>query len=107
MLAEIYYEVDEYNKLYLEKIAGYASNINWYPRRKIGCLSMSEIMTILIFYHYSHYKNFKHYYEQYVCKDLKKDFPILVGYDRFIWYIPVAFLPMMCRFGDPISFISL
>ena len=49
MMAEIYYEVDEFNKLYLEKIAGYASNIEWYPKRKIGCLSMSEIMTILIF----------------------------------------------------------
>ena len=95
MLDEIYYEVDEFNQLYLEKIAEYASHINWYPKRKIGCMSMSEIMTILIFYHYSHYKNFKHYYEQYVCKDLKNDFPILVSYDRFIWYIPMAFLPMM------------
>ena len=51
MLAEIYYEVDEFNQLYLEKIAEYASNIKWYPKRKIGCMSMSEIMTILIFYH--------------------------------------------------------
>lgn len=56
MLDEIYYEVDEFNQLYLEKIAGFASNINWYPKRKIGCMSMGEIMTILIFYHYSHYK---------------------------------------------------
>lgn len=96
MLDEIYYEVDEFNQLYLEKIAGFASTINWYPKRKLGCMSMSEIMTILIFYHYSHYKNFKQYYEQYVCKDLKRDFPVLVSYDRFIWYIPMAFLPMMC-----------
>lgn len=96
MLDEIYYEVDEFNQLYLEKIAGFASNINWYPKRKIGCMSMGEIMTILIFYHYSHYKNFKQYYEQYVCKDLKRDFPILVSYDRFIWYIPMTLLPMLC-----------
>lgn len=50
MLDEIYYEVDEFNKLYLEKIAEYASSINWYAERKIGCMSMSEIMSILIFY---------------------------------------------------------
>jgi hypothetical protein len=37
ILAEIYYEVDEFNKLYLEKIAEYTSNIPWYPKRKIGC----------------------------------------------------------------------
>lgn len=96
MLTEIYYEVDEFNKLYLGKIADYITHIDWYPKRKIGCMSMSEIMTILIYYHYSHYKNFKHYYEQYVRKDLKKDFPVSVGYDRFIWYIPMAFLPMLC-----------
>jgi hypothetical protein len=96
MLEEIYYEVDEFNQIYLEKIASFASSISWYPKRKLGCMSMSEIMTILIFYHHSHYKNFKHYYQQYVGKDLKKDFPILVNYDRFIWYIPMAFLPMMC-----------
>ncbi len=96
MLTEIYYEVDEFNQKYLGKIAEYAAHIGWYPKRNIGALSMSEIMTILIFYHYSHYKNFKHYYEQYVCKELKRDFPTLVGYDRFVWYIPMAFLPMVC-----------
>lgn len=96
MLTEIYYHVDEFNKSYLKAIALYASQISWYPKRKLGCMSMSEIMTILIYYHYSHYKSFKHYYLEYVCKDLKKDFPISVGYDRFIWYIPIAFLPMFC-----------
>lgn len=96
MLTEIYYQVDEFNKLYLKKIAIYASQISWYSKRKLGCMSMSEIMTILIFYHYSHYKNFKQYYLEYVSKELKKDFPTLVGYDRFVWYIPIAFLPMFC-----------
>ena len=107
MLTEIYYEVDEFNKKHLEKIAAYAATIDWYSKRQLGCMTMSEIMTILIYYHYSHYKNFKSYYEEHVSKELKKDFPDLVGYDRFVWYIPLAFLPMFCRFGDPIPFISL
>lgn len=80
----------------MEKIAVYASQISWYPKRKLDCMSLSEIMTILIYYHYSHYKNFKHYYLEYVCKDLRKDFSVLVGYDRFVWYIAMAFLPMLC-----------
>lgn len=68
MLTEIYYEVDEFNKQHLEKIAVYAATIDWYSKRQLGCMTMSEIMTILIYYHYSHYKNFKSYYEQYVSK---------------------------------------
>jgi hypothetical protein len=95
MLDEIYYEVDEFNQKYLEKIALYAADINWFKCRKVGCMSMSEIMTILIFYHYSHYKDFKNYYTEYVSKNLKRDFPQLVGYDRFVWYIPMALLPML------------
>ena len=95
MLDEIYYEVDEFNKLHLEKIAVYASQLTWLRGRKVGCMSMSEIMTILIFYHYSHYKNFKNYYTEYVSKSLKRDFPTLVGYDRFVYYIPTALLPML------------
>ena len=57
MLTEIYYEVDEFNKQHLEKIAVYAATIDWYSKRQLGCMTMSEIMTILIYYHYSHYKN--------------------------------------------------
>lgn len=83
-------------QLYLKKIALYALQIEWYSKRKLGCMSMSEIMTILLYYHYSHYKNFKHYYLECVSKELKKDFPTLVGYDRFVWYIPMVFLPMFC-----------
>ena len=94
MLTEIYYEVDEFNKQHLGKITAYAATIHWYPKRQLGCMSVGEIMTILIYYHYSHYKNFKSYYEQYVGKDLTRDVPDLVGYDRFVWYIPLAFLPL-------------
>jgi len=54
MLTEIYYEVDEFNKKYLEKIVVYAANVDWYSKRQLGCMSMSEIMTILIYYGTGH-----------------------------------------------------
>ena len=50
MLTEIYYEVDEFNKQHLEKNAVYAATIDWYSKRQLGCMTMSEIMTILIYY---------------------------------------------------------
>ncbi len=51
MLTEIYYHVDEFNKKHLEKITVYAVTINWYSKRQLGCMTMSEIMAILINYH--------------------------------------------------------
>ena len=54
MLTEIYYEVDEFNRIGGPKttfgIPVYAASINWYSKRQLGCMSMSEIMTILIYY---------------------------------------------------------
>lgn len=61
----------------------------WQRRRKPG-LSVSEILTILIYYHHSGYKCFQYYYERVVCVFWKKEFPNLVSYQRFIELIPRA-----------------
>jgi hypothetical protein len=95
MLVEIYYEVDEFNKRFAEKILQFYKLSGYTPLRKMGRMTMSEVMTILIYYHYSHYKNFKSYYNEHLSKVLQKDFPSLVGYDRFVTLIPLALLPMM------------
>jgi hypothetical protein len=94
MLTEIYFDVDEFCKqnsvflLSLLKAQGY------YTKRYPCQLTLSEVMTILIYYHYSGYKNFKSYYIQLVSKQLRKDFPDLVAYHRFLELIPRAILPM-------------
>jgi hypothetical protein len=45
---------------------------------------MSEVMTILIYFHYSHYRDFKTYYLIHVCNNLKREFPNLLSYKRFV-----------------------
>ena len=60
-------------------------------------MSLSEVMTILIYYHHSFYKDFKHYYTNYVCTDLRREFPQLVSYTRFVEFIPRTLLPL-CMF---------
>lgn len=47
-------------------------------------LSDSEVITILIFYHYSGYKCFQYYYERMVQRELKSYFPGVVSYERFL-----------------------
>ena len=67
-------------------------------------LSMSEVMTILIYFNQSHYRDFKAYYMQHVCEHRRSEFPALVSYTRFVELIPSS-LPAMClylrvRFGQ-------
>lgn len=47
-------------------------------------LSKSEIMTIVIHFHQAGYKTFKNYYQKHVCQELRKEFPELVSYNRFV-----------------------
>jgi len=59
------------------------------PGPKSG-LCLSEIMTILITFHQSRYRDFKSYYTQYVRVHLRKEFPKLVSYQRFVELTPTA-----------------
>lgn len=47
-------------------------------------MSDSEIITILICFHYGCFKNFKHFYLYYVKEHLKGEFPNLLSYNRFV-----------------------
>ena len=51
-------------------------------------LHASEIMTILIFYHFSGMKCFKYYYNRIVCDAMLSYFPNVVSYNRFVELIP-------------------
>jgi Transposase DDE domain len=55
---------------------------------------MSEVITILIYFHQSQYRNFKAYYTEYVCKQLCSEFPNLVSYERFVILMPSALGPL-------------
>ena len=57
-------------------------------------LSESEIMTIMIVFHQAQYRNFKAFYLGYVCRHLKREFPHLVSYKRFVALMRQVGVPM-------------
>jgi hypothetical protein len=63
-------------------------------RRRTGQLSISEITTIIIYFHQSRYRNFKAYYTEHVCQHLRGEFPNLVSYERFVILMPSVFGPL-------------
>ncbi|MEM6812710.1 MAG: IS982 family transposase [Pseudomonadota bacterium] len=62
-------------------------------RNRITLLSLSEMISIVIFFHFSGYKYFKQYYEYEICDRLAHLFPNRPCYDRFIQLIPRLFVP--------------
>jgi hypothetical protein len=63
-------------------------------RHRSASLSVSEIMTVVIHFHQSHYRHFKGYYLGYVWPPLKRAFPGLVSYQRFVALIPSVLIPL-------------
>ena len=99
-VTEIFCIIDEFDKnldgelkknLHLPNQDG---NGKRYRNRK-GRLSESEVMTILICYHFGTYRNFKEYYQNCIRGCFHKEFPHAVSYNRFVELMPRVFCKMM------------
>ncbi|HEY6406902.1 MAG TPA: IS982 family transposase, partial [Ktedonobacteraceae bacterium] len=55
----------------------------------------SEMMIIMILFHQSHYRTFKAYYTEYVQHHLRREFPTLVSYQRFVELMPTLLVPLV------------
>jgi hypothetical protein len=65
-------------------------------RRNRSCeMSGSEIMTVLMLFHFGTFRNFKHYYLHYIGIYRRKDFPGQLSYSRFIAVQQRVFMPVM------------
>jgi len=53
-------------------------------RNRATKLSPSEIITILVCFHFGTFRNFKHYYLFFIKEHLNGDFPNAVSYNRFV-----------------------
>ena len=64
-------------------------------RRRKASLSDSEIMTILLYFHFGTFRNFKHYYLFFIKGTFKTYFPNAVSYNRFVELESRVFFPLM------------
>lgn len=98
-ITEIFFLADEYCNHFVKHIDECVIKLNVpdaVKRRNKPCgLSQSEVITILLCFHLSDYRTLKHFYLDYVCKHLKRDFPGLVSYNRFVELQKKAALPLL------------
>jgi hypothetical protein len=63
-------------------------------RQRATTLCLSEVMTIIVLFHWSGYRNFKTFYTQHVLRHMAGAFPRLVSYNRFVELMPSALVPL-------------
>lgn len=82
-IIEIFCATDEFSKKYEEEIENMPllSSEGKVRRRRAASMSDSEIMTILIMFHFGTFDRFKHYYLHFIKLHLKSDFPDAVSYN--------------------------
>src|SRR5258705_1365355 len=93
-LLELFVSVDDFCQIFLPFWERKCIVDGSRKRQRSGNLSVSEIMTIIIYFHQSQYRNFKAYYTDYVCKSLRAEFPKLVSYERFVILMPSVLGPL-------------
>jgi transposase len=93
-LTELFCNVDDFCQAFVPVWRKQQLSAGEIQRQRERSLSLSEIMTILIHFHQSHYRNFKAYYIEYVLERLRREFPGLVSYNRFVEFIPSVLLPL-------------
>ncbi|MCY1692783.1 hypothetical protein OVA29_21975 [Exiguobacterium sp. SL14] len=97
LLIEIFIKADDiYKTIEKEFVSKMLEDKNAeYVYQKPNCeMTKSEMMTLLIFYHYSGFKCFECFYKQLVMNKLRSYFPKILSYNRFVEILSSFALPM-------------
>lgn len=92
-LVELYASVDDFWKSFKQEWEKHLIESAKPARGPDPELSIQEIMTIVIAFHQSGYRTFKHFY-LYVGANLRKEFPKLISYSRFVCIMKNIFVPL-------------
>ena len=93
-LIEIFCDVDDFCKEFESKWQKYLLPHSTKARGKCT-MTLSEIMTIVIFFHLSNQRTFKGYYQSYISTTLKDCFPQHLSYNRFVEVMQSALVPLV------------
>lgn len=109
-ITEIFYLADEFCKKFELVVSKHSLGNK--PKRTPK-MSQSEVITIMVLFHFGVFKNLKHFYQYFVKEHLNSCFPQTVSYNRFVELMQSVALPMtlflkICCLGSctGISFID-
>lgn len=104
-LVEVFCDVDDFCKVFIPQWEAQQLEDGQRKRKRVGRMSMSEVMTVIICFHMSNHRDFKNYYTGYVARFYKRHFPELLSYTRFLEVMQSALVPLCSYFstlkGEP------
>lgn len=92
-LTELFCEIDDFVKALQSKNVPIQITQGRGRRGPSPRMSLSEILTIIIYYHASGFKNFKTFYF-YLSEQKRSEFPSILSYTRFIDWMPYCLIPL-------------
>jgi len=93
-ITAIFCSIDDFCKIFEPALKKRQLSDGKKMRNRKFKMSTSEILTITVLFHLSGMRTFKHFYLFYVQKNLKKDFPRTVSYNRFVELMQANILPL-------------
>nr|WP_243397437.1 IS982 family transposase [Crocosphaera subtropica] len=91
----LFYQIDDFCQAFSPIFESHLLPHKVVKRKRKYKLSLSEVATIVVYFHCSGYRNFKDYYVKYVLKHFQLEFPKLVSYNRFVELIPSVLMPLI------------
>lgn len=101
-VVEVFYWIDEFCGRFEEWWKQTQLKSGEKKRSRHCRLNTSEVITIIVMFHWSGYRNFKTFYKDYVSRFWKGEFPGLVSYNRFVelmqeYVVAIYALAMACN----------
>ncbi len=113
ILTRLFVEIDDYMKEFALEMKQQLIGHGVMTRNRDTRMSMSEIMTIIVYFQMSGYRNFKDYYIRHVSKHFRDAFPELLSYKHYVALKSRALLPLAAYMksrrtgeGTGISFVD-
>jgi hypothetical protein len=93
-LDDLFCDIDDFCQLFLPVWHRQLLTGGERKRQRTSRLTLSEIMTILVYFHQSQYRNFKAFYLLQLSRHCRGEFPDPLSYNRFVALIPTALMPV-------------
>jgi len=93
-MVTIFCDIDDYCQHLLAAQYPQLATRSSTKKHRSQCLTLSEVMTIVVFFHVSHDRTFQHFYWDHMLGQRRGEFPTLPSYTRFVELIPMTLLPL-------------
>lgn len=93
-LLELFCHIDDFCQIFEKHWQSQLLESGCRQRQRPSTLSLSEMLTIMVYFHQSQYRHFKAYYTEHVLVYLNSEFPQLLSYNRFVQRLPSLVIPL-------------